>query len=85
METCCNYTDGTMYVSTDERWLINRILRFKQQKPDDVKIIAMPENNDGCLYCTVPAKWLKITPPVKRELSDEQRAEMANRMKNINK
>lgn len=85
METSCTYTDENMYMSTDERKMINRILRFKAQKPDDVKIIKMPEENDGCLYCILPAKWLKITPPAKRELTDEQRAEMAERLRNARK
>lgn len=85
METCCNYTSDTMYVSTDERWLINRILRFADKHPDKVTVIRMPENNDGCLYCKMPSNWLKITPPVKRELTDEQRTELAERLKNSHK
>ena len=73
METACNYTDKTMYVSTDERWLINRLLKFKETHSDEMHIIKYPEDNDGCLYLSVPAKWLKITPPQKHELSEEQR------------
>ena len=82
METCCNYTSDKMYISTDERWLINRLLRFKEQRPNDVEIIRMPEENDGCLYCTVPADWLKVTPPAKREFTEEQKAAAAERMAN---
>lgn len=85
METCCNYTGDAMFISTDERWLINRLMRFKESRPDDVEIIRTTENNDGCLYCKVPADWLKITPPAKRELTDEQKAEMAERLKNCRK
>ena len=81
METCCNYTDNKkMFISTDERWLINRILKFTEQKPDDVTIIKRPEENDGCLYCSVPTSWLKITPPTKREMTEEQKAEAKKRM-----
>ena len=83
METCCNYTDNKrMYISTDERWLINRILKFAEQKPNDVAIIRKPEENDGCLYCAVPTSWLKITPPTKREFTEEQKAAAAERMAN---
>ena len=39
METACNYTDKTMYVSTDERWLINRLLEFKELYPEEIHII----------------------------------------------
>lgn len=84
METCCNYTDNKkMYVSTDERRLINRILRFAEQKPDDVTIIKRPEENDGCLYCVVPTSWLKITPPRKHEVTEEQKVAAAERMANM--
>lgn len=85
METCCNYTDQTMFVSTDERRLINRIKKLMKKHPDDVEIIRMPEDNDGCLYCKVPANWLKIAPPIKRELTDEQRAAAAERLRNAHK
>ena len=83
METGCHYTDKEkMWISTDERWLINRILRFRANHPDDVHVIKFPEENDGCLYCTVPTNWLKITPPTKRNLSDEQRVAAGQRLKN---
>ena len=85
METCCNYTGDVMFISTDERWLINRLMRFKEARPDEVEIIRNHENNDGCLYCKVPADWLKITPPAKRELTDDQRAAMAERLRNCRK
>lgn len=81
METSCTYTDkDRMYLSTDERRLITRILRFHEKHPDDVTILKRPEENDGCLYCIVPPSWLKITPPVKRELTEEQRQVMMERM-----
>ena len=85
METSCTYFNKEMHVSTDERWLINRILKFAEQRPDEVKIIAMPENNDSCLYCVVPSSWLKITPPAKREFTEEQKAAAAERMANARK
>lgn len=81
METSCTYTDkDRMYLSTDERRLITRILRFHEKHPDDVTILKRPEENDGCLYCIVPPSWLKITPPVKREMTEEQRKAQAERM-----
>lgn len=85
METSCTYTSGVMYVSTDERKLINRIMRFAEAHPGKVEIIMRPEGNDGCLYCKMPSSWLRITPPVKREMTDEQRAEAAARLRNCRK
>lgn len=82
MDTGCAYTDNNMYVSTDERWLINRLLKFAEQKPDNVTILKRPEENDGCLYCIVPSNWLKITPPAKRDLTEEQKQALSERMAN---
>lgn len=80
METSCTYTDATMFLSTDERWLINRILRFQTKHPQNVQVLRMPQDNDGCLYCKLPSNWLKITPPAKRELTDEQRIAAGSRL-----
>ena len=51
METCCNYTGDVMFISTDERWLINRLMRFKEARPDEVEIIRTPENTKETCLC----------------------------------
>ena len=83
IETSCTYTDETMWVSTDEKWLINRIRRLAEKNPGQVTVIREPEENDGCLYCRLPSNWLRIQPPVKREYSSEERAAAAERMRNV--
>lgn len=82
METSVTYTSDRAFLSTDERWLITRIGRLAEKHPDSVNIIRQPNQNDGCLYCEIPSKWVKITPPKTIELTDEQRAERAERMRN---
>ena len=82
METSVTYTSDKAFLSTDERWLITRIGRLAEKHPDSVNIIRQPQENDGCLYCEIPSKWVKITPPKTIELTDEQRAERAERMRN---
>ena len=64
METCCEYTDSVMWVSTDERRMITRMMKLIAEHPDETEIIKRPEENDGCLYCKVPATWLKIPDAV---------------------
>jgi len=81
METSCSYTGATMFVSTDERRMISRLLKLAATHPDDVEILALPPVNDGCLYCKVPASWLRITPPKKMDLSDEERAALSERFR----
>lgn len=80
METCASYVDKTMYVSTDEQKWIRKIMQFREQHPDLVQIIAEPETNDGCLYCTVPSSWLKIRPPRSATMTEEQKKAAAERM-----
>ena len=75
METCIGYTDReTAFLSTDERWLIHRMRKYIAAHPDKVRIIAQPEENDGCLYMTVPADWLHIYPPARKPMTAENRA-----------
>lgn len=83
METVINYTDrDTAYVSSDERKIINRIHALKEKHPDEVRIIAEPENNDGCIYATLPPCCVRLNFPNRRELSDEEKNEIKERLAN---
>ena len=81
METCFNYCSADKaYFSSDERRWINRIHRMAQEHPEEVRIIAEPEENDGCIYCELPVRCLRIIFPQKRVLTDEQRQVAADRL-----
>ena len=55
METCFNCTDREIgYFSSDERRFITKVRRLKAKYPDQVRIIREPEDNDGCIYCSIP-------------------------------
>lgn len=82
METCCEYLDDkVMWVSSDQQKIINRVRKLAELYPDSVTIKRQPEQNDGCIYATMPAEWLKLNPPLKREMTDEQRQIASERMK----
>lgn len=82
METACGYLDDKiMWISTDEKRMIDYLLDLKKKHPDEIQILCLPENNDGCLYLKCPAVWLKIKPPIKRQFTDEQRKAASERMK----
>ena len=84
METCFNYTNTeTAYFSSDERRYVNKVRKLKEQYPEQVRIIAEPEENDGCIYCELPSRWFTIRVPKKMNYTDEQRAEMAERMRRV--
>lgn len=74
METCFNYCDPKKaFFSSDERKWINRINKLIEEYPDDIRVIARPETNDGCIYVELPAEWLKIRPKKKIEMTEEEK------------
>ena len=81
METCFNYCGDKAFFSSDERRFITKVRKLKEKYPEQVRIIKEPEDNDGCIYCELPKEWFRIQPPVKRNLSEEQRQEIAVRLK----
>ena len=84
METCFNYYSKEHgYFSSDERKFINKVRRLKEKYPDQVRILAEPEENDGCIYCELPVEWFSVRPPKKMNFTDEQKAELSVRMKSI--
>ena len=82
METNFDYTDlKRMEVSSTEYKIIKKIRELHERFPSDVVIIREPEENYGMIYATMPPSWLKIHPPrQKRELSDEKKQELMQRL-----
>lgn len=74
-----NVDDKATFCSDETKW-INKILKFKESYPGDVEIQHYPEDNQGMLIALVPKNWFKLTPPRKREMTDEQRAAAAERL-----
>ena len=81
-ETCVNHVapDKTIGFCSSERKWVNKILRLAEQRPDEVHITHMPEDNHGMLCADLPANWLKISPPRQVSYTEEQRAAMAERL-----
>lgn len=76
-------SDKEATVTLHDMRLKNRVMRLAEEYPDEVTIKAMPEKNHGYLVAHVPKKWVKINPPIKIELSEEQRQERRERMLRI--
>ena len=82
METCFNYCSADKaFFSSDERRWINRVRKLAQEHPEQVRIIAEPEQNDGCIYCELPIRCLRVVFPTKPELTEEQKQEGAERLR----
>lgn len=81
METCFNYCDPKVaFFSSDERKWITKIRKLAEQHPNEITILRQPETNDGCIYARLPASWLKVMPKVKREMSDEEKEILRERL-----
>ena len=59
---------------------INKMKKYKESHPDDIDFV---ESSDGSICGHVPLKWLKISPPRKVVLTEEQKAERSARMKRL--
>lgn len=83
-ETAYNQTaDNKMAeISTNERSWVNKLLKLADKYPDNVHIIAHPDNNYGILLVELPKSWFKINPPRNRVYTEEEKAAMAERLKN---
>ena len=83
-ETAFDYLSCDSYASfstTETKW-IRKIKALQQSHPDDIQIIR--ETEDGILV-HIPKSWMKISPPRKMTLTDEQRLAAGERMKNARK
>ena len=69
--------DNMMSVTLTSQRHITKIRKLAERKPDEVKIVT---NKDGSVYATLPLSYLKFNPP--KDLTEEQRKEMAERLKN---
>lgn len=69
------------FFTTETKW-IRKIKSLQQSHPNEITIIN--ESSDGILV-HIPKSWMKITPPRKMTLTDEQRLAAGERMKNARK
>ena len=60
--------------------LKNRVMKLVEEFPDEVEVRREPDENGGFLVAKIPAKWVKITPPRKLDLTDEQKEELMARL-----
>ena len=81
METIAEYTGEVLYVSSDHTKMINRVKKLAEEHPDEVTVLAWPENNDGCIYAKMPVTWLKIGPPRTVTMSDESKRMNSERLR----
>ena len=67
------------FTTTEPKW-IRKITALSKTNPNEVQIIYTPEQNNGTLYAHIPKSWLKVSPPKKMSLTEEQRLAAAERL-----
>ena len=84
-ETDIDHVNGVEHcnVTTGDKVIKNRLSKLAKEHPDEV--VLMADNKDGSVWYHVPWKWIQIRPPRKLNLSEEQRKEMAERIRRISK
>ena len=86
-ETCIEYIDVDKYAtfcSSERKW-INKIYKLKDKYPNEVHIEVSEEDNDGMIIAHIPKSWMKVSPPKQMNLTEEQKAARAERMRNMKK
>ena len=81
-ENCVEFLNlqRTMTVSFCSQKWINKIKKYAESHPDQVKIIA--NNEDGSICAHIPTKWLKISPPRQgREMTEEEKDAARERLR----
>lgn len=63
-------------LSLSQRRTISRVKQLAKSHPEECQIVA--ENKDGSICAHIPVSWVRINPS--RELSDEQRRQIAERL-----
>ncbi len=82
-ETCFDYLDvddHAVFTTSERKW-VNKILKLKESNPDNVVITTYPEDNNGYIVAHVPKNWFKLSPPRQVNYTDEQRQQIATRLR----
>lgn len=82
-ETIYTYNEAEQSAQcfTYNKKLINQLTQLSEQRPEECLLLS--DNGCGGLTYSIPKKWVKIRPS--RIMSEEQRRELSERMKNNQK
>lgn len=87
-ENNINWTDadGMVSVTAYQSKYMNQIKKLAERYPDEVKILKQAKENDGMMLAHLPKKFVKVSfgaPRAKKEMTEEQKAAAAERMKKV--
>lgn len=79
-ENCIEWITGDERVTLtlSQKRFITKVRKLADKNPDEIKIEHT--NKDGSIVCSMPLRAIKISLAEKRELTDEQRKEISDRL-----
>lgn len=75
-------TKAAAWVETHNIKLRNNLRKLNEERPDKCQL-KYEDNDRGYARYYVPKNWVKIAPPRKVNLTDEQRDALRERLRNI--
>lgn len=81
-EFAINWLKGSEYAEVSVPTgtaLKNKLLRYVEERPDEVKVIALNQDGSACFH--IPVNFVKVSPP--RKVSEEQKVEAKERLKKM--
>ena len=78
--------DDMVSVTAYQTKYMNQIKKLAEKYPDEVKIIKTAKENDGMMLAHLPKKFCKVSfgeARAKKEMTEEQKAAAAERMRKI--
>lgn len=79
-ETTIDHLSGAPFcgISTGELKTKNRLAKLIEQHPGELELVA--NNPDGSVFYHVPWTWIRISPPKKVVLTEEQKSALVERL-----
>ena len=77
-----NEAETTASVYTHKPPLIRKLKKLAEERPEECSLAKVTHNNLAYDF-TVPKSWIKITPPKRMQLTQEQRQELSARMQKL--
>lgn len=84
-ETNIEFVEGEIRatISTHRKRYINRLQKYAEEYPGEVEIVHT--NKDGSILAHFPVSWIKISPPRKVNMSEEERRKTGERLRGSRK
>ena len=79
-ENVIEWLDGedVIAVTLHQKRFVNKVKRFAEK---DINVVILAENKDGSIFAHLPIYYLKLYPKTTAVLSEEEKSERAERLR----